>query len=201
MIGALTGMVDQINDDHCILDVGGVGYLVFCSTKTLQKLNVREAVKLLVETRVREDAISLYGFLSAEEKNWFTLLTGKVSGVGARMGLAILSALTPHEIFSAIASRDKNTLTKADGVGQKLAERIITELKDKVSSFAIGEQKVAISESKNSQVEDAVSALANLGYKRAAAFETVWAIYNGLNGKKVSTEELIKLGLKELSSS
>lgn len=199
MIGSLKGTITEISGSYCILETSGVGYLVLCSAKTLGKLQEGEGAHLLIETVVREDAINLYGFLTAEEKTWFSLLTGKVSGVGARMGMAILSALSPGELFSAIASRDKSMLTQADGVGNKLAERIITELKDKTSSFTLPQGAVSSGTEKNSQVEDAVSALVNLGYKRAAAFETVWAVYNA-GGNKLDTADLVRMSLRKLTT-
>jgi Holliday junction DNA helicase RuvA len=199
MISSLKGIIEEINETSCTIDVGGVGYLVFLSSKNLQKLSVGEAAKLLIETWVREDAITLYGFLTSAERDCFNLLTSKVSGVGARMGMSILSTFTPAEIFSAIASRDKTMLTKATGVGAKLAERIVTELKDKVGTFNIGAQKVSMGEDKNSTVDDVVSALVNLGYRRADAFSVVWDVYNQSSEK--DTQTLLKKALKELSSS
>ena len=130
MIARLRGNVDAIEDGRCIMDVGGVGYLVFCSTRTLGALPNAGTATLLIETQVREDAISLYGFATSAERDWFRLLT-TVQGVGAKVALALLSALSPDQLIAAISSGDKSALTRAPGVGPKLAIRICTELREK----------------------------------------------------------------------
>ena len=135
MIGKLKGVVDSLHEDHLILDVHGVGYVVACSTRTLQRLpRVGEAAMLAIETQVREDAIRLFGFLSDAERDWFRLLQN-VQGVGSKVALAILSILPPNELTSAIALQDKASVSRAPGVGPKLAARIVAELKDKAGAF------------------------------------------------------------------
>lgn len=137
MIGKLTGIIDTLTDGHCILDVGGVGYVVFASAKTLSRLpDVGGTASLLIETHVREDHIHLYGFASALEKEWFTVLT-KVQGVGVRMGLAILSVFAPDQLLISITAKDAKALTAVSGVGPKLADRIVTELKGKVDKIRV----------------------------------------------------------------
>lgn len=205
MIAKLSGLLDSVADTSCILDVNGVGYQVFCSASTLRNLpRPGEAVRLHVETHVREDHIHLYGFLSEAERGWFNLLQ-TVQGVGAKVALAILSALAPEELFRAIASGDKTTLNRCDGVGPKLAVRLITELKDKVGGIALGPvataapAEVAAADSNaNGPVADALSALVNLGYKRADAFGAVTTAARHL-GDKANVQQLIPAALKELA--
>ena len=135
MIAKLAGIVDQIGEDGAVVDVGGVGYLVFCSTRTIGRLPRAGApVRLLIETHVREDHIHLYGFIDAAERDWFRLLT-TVQGVGARLALAVLSAVTPEELSLAIVAQDRTVPARAEGVGPRLAARIVNELKDKVSGL------------------------------------------------------------------
>ena len=144
MIGKLTGLVDSSGDDWALIDVSGVGYQVFSSRRTLGRLPVRgDPVSLLIETHVREDHIHLYGFIDQAERDWFRLL-GTVQGVGAKMALAILSALSPEELIQAIAAQDKTLLTRASGVGPKLAGRVVAELKDKVGNLALGPAAVVL---------------------------------------------------------
>lgn len=204
MIAKLSGVLDSVADTSCILDVNGVGYQVFCSARTLRNLpRAGEAVRLHIETHVREDHIHLYGFLSEAERGWFNLLQ-TVQGVGAKVALAILSALAPDELFRAIASGDKTTLNRCDGVGPKLAARLITELKDKVGGIALGPvataspADTAVAESANGPVADALSALVNLGYKRADAFGAVTTAARTL-GDKANVQQLIPAALKELA--
>lgn len=203
MIAKLSGLLDSVAETSCILDVGGVGYQVFCSGRTLRNLpRPGEAVRLHVETHVREDHIHLYGFLSEAERGWFNLLQ-TVQGVGAKVALAILSALAPDELFRAIASGDKTTLNRCDGVGPKLAVRLITELKDKVGGIALGPVASAApadapTEGANGPVADALSALVNLGYKRADAFGAVTTAARNL-GDKANVQQLIPAALKELA--
>lgn len=210
MIGKLRGLVDEVDDDHLILDVGGVGYLVHASARTLGRLPGRgEAVALMVETVVREDAILLYGFHEQAERDWFRLLN-TVQGVGARHALAILSVLPPDQLAQAVAAQDKQSVSRANGVGPKLAGRITAELKDKAGTIALGpaaggapagsgaggDGPAATAGGEVS--EDAVSALTNLGYKRTEAFTAVAAASRRL-GSDAGLQSLITEGLKELS--
>ena len=205
MIGKLKGMVDGFGDDFVQIDVGGVVYEAFCSTKTLQALpRVGEATVVFIEMIVREDLIRLYGFATEVEKAWFRILM-TVQGVGARVALGVLSALTPGEISSAIALQDKAMIGRANGVGPKLAIRIVTELKGKVPAIGAIEAGVlglqtALGEGvAPSNVADAVSALSNLGYSSAQASGAVARVISR-EGDDVATERLIRLGLRELSS-
>jgi Holliday junction DNA helicase, RuvA subunit len=205
MIGKLKGLVDGFGDDHVLIDVGGVCYEAFCSTKTLQALpRVGEAAVVFIETYVREDMIRLFGFASEAEKAWFNILM-TVQGVGARVALAILSALTPSELSSAIALQDKAMVGRANGVGPKLAQRIVTELKGKVPAAGgidagvLGLQAALGEGVAGGNVADAVSALTNLGYSSAQASAAVARVV-AKEGEGVATEKLIRLGLKELSS-
>lgn len=165
MIGKLKGIVDSLYVDHAIIDVSGVGYMVYCSAKTLANLAPGDTVALLIETHVREDHIHLYGFCSSEEKSTFTLLQS-VKGVGTKMSLAILSTLSPEEISYALAMKDVTAFTRVSGVGKKLSERIITELKDKYSSGFISDVPLihnSSNHSSNSVLFDAIAALVSLG--------------------------------------
>ena len=198
MIGKLSGIVDSCYHDHAIIDVNGVGYLVFCSARTLANLNSGNSVNLLIETHVREDHIHLYGFYSHEEKSTFTLLQS-VKGVGTKMSLAILSTLTPEEISYALATKDTTSFSRVSGVGKKLAERIITELKDKYSSSYIAEIPVINtalgSDSHTNNIAiDAISALVALGVNRADAQNRISNLLT--QNKNASLNELIKLALK-----
>ena len=200
MIGKLTGIVDSTGDDWAILDVGGVGYLVFCSGRSLGLLPAPGGAAMLwIETHVREDHIHLFGFAETAERDWFRLLNS-VQGVGAKMALAILSVLPPAELVRAIAAQDKASLSRANGVGPKLAGRIASELKDKAGAMAFGPATAVNGAKAGGEVsEDAVSALVNLGYRRAEAFAAV-AKASGDLGAKASVESLIKAGLKDLAS-
>ena len=204
MIGKLKGIVDSFGDDWVILDVQGVGYQVFCSARTLQRLpKAGEAATLSIETMVREDMIRLYGFADAEEREWFRLLT-TVQGVGTKVALALLSALRPAELASAIALKDVTALCRANGVGKKLAERIAQELKDKTPGFAsVDPALMALSggiaeRTAPKPLADAVSALVNLGYPQLQASAAVAAAARTA-GDDATTEKLIRLGLKELA--
>ncbi len=203
MIGKLTGLLDSSGEDWAMVDVSGVGYVLFCSGRTLGRLpGAREAVSLLVETHVREDHIHLFGFIDRAERDWFRLL-GTVQGVGARMALAILSALTPEELIQAIAAQDKAMLTRANGVGPKLAGRITAELTDKVGDLALGAAAVtALANGAAAAIagpgKDAVSALVNLGYGRSEAFGAVAQASRRL-GETAPLEVLVREGLKELA--
>ncbi len=199
MIGKLKGIVEATNEDSILLDVNGVGYVVFCSSKTISAAgNEGEAASLLIETHVREDHIHLYGFASEAEKRSFKLLTS-VQGVGAKVGLAILSALTADEITTAIAAQDKTAITRANGVGPKLAERIITELKSKVGTLAeiplpAKAGKAAPAPVQQSAKNDAISALTNLGIARMDAFVAV----NKVANDDMKLEQIITAALKEV---
>ena len=207
MIAKLRGLVDSVGQDNAVLDVSGVGYLVFASKRTLSALPPPgDVVALLIDTHVREDHIHLYGFLEAAERDWFGLLC-TVQGVGARVALAILSVLPPDRLVQAIAAQDKTPLTQASGVGPKVAGRIVSELKDKAGSIALGAMAGALGDGTDGTVvvpsggvsEDAVSALVNLGYRRVEAFGAV-ARAAGQLGDNASIESLIRVGLKELAS-
>ncbi len=202
MIARLKGMIDDIGEDHLVLDVGGVGYLVQCSARTLRTLpGTGEAVVLEIETHVREDHIHLFGFMDIIERDWFKLLQ-TVQGVGARVALGILSSISVGDIGAAIAAQDHVLMTQANGVGPKLAKRIVAELKDKAPVPNLGAQLVAVAsgEAKTAgQQADAVSALINLGYGRSEAFGAV-ARAAKLAGDDAAVETLITAGLKELAS-
>jgi len=205
MIGKLKGIVDGIADDHVLLDVQGVCYEAFCSSRSLGALPGKgETATLLIEMIVREDLIRLYGFATEAEKAWFRTLTG-VQGVGARVALAILSVLSPAELASAIALQDKATIGRANGVGPKLAQRVVTELKGKtpdigvVDAGAFGLQSALGEGAAKSNVTDAVSALTNLGYSSQQASAALAKIVSR-EGEDVDTATLIRLGLKALSS-
>jgi Holliday junction DNA helicase RuvA len=206
MIGKLTGTVDGVGEDFLILDVHGVGYLVHCSARTLQDLPATgQTVALAIETYVREDQIRLFGFFSVAEREWFRLLQ-TVQGVGAKVALAILSTLKPADLATAIAMRDKASITRTPGVGPKVAERIVTELTDKTPALALAEVDPAVArltgalEDKHAPrpVADAISALVNLGYAQPQATAAVAAAAREA-GEDANTARLIRLGLKELS--
>ena len=206
MIAKLKGIVDSVGDGHAIVDVGGVGYLVHCAARTLGRLKAGEAAALLIETDVGQDHLRLFGFADAAERDWFRLLTS-VQGVGARIGLALLSALTPDELVRAIAAQDKAALSRANGVGGKLAARIAAELKDKVGTMALGAAMQGATSGRKgkggdgamaSAVADAVSALANLGYAPSDALGAVAQAENIL-GKDAAVAELIRAALTELA--
>ena len=200
MIASVTGRVVALGPDTAVVDVGGVGYLVFCSARTLGRLPAGGgAISLFIETHVREDHIHLYGFSDAAEREWFRLLT-TVQGVGAKLALAILSVLSAADLTQAIAAQDRASLTRASGVGPKLAVRIVTELKDKVGGIALGPvAAVAGATEPTGPVADAVSALINLGYRRTEAFGAVAQAAKRL-GPNAALDLLIKAGLKELSA-
>jgi Holliday junction DNA helicase RuvA len=203
MIAKLTGILDHIGPDGAVIDVGGVGYLCFCSSRTLGQLPPPGGpARLLVETHVREDHIHLYGFADAAERDWFRLLT-TVQGVGAKVALAILSTVAPDELTLAIVSQDRTTLARADGVGPKLAARIVNELKDKVGGLALAATNGAAPAPMAvdaGPTGDAVSALVNLGYRRAEAFGAVTAASRRL-GDGAKVDALIRGGLQELAQS
>ncbi len=203
MIAKLKGMVDAVDTDSAVIDVGGVGYLVSASARTLRDLAVGGPATMLVETIVREDAIALYGFLETAERDWFRILT-TVQGVGARVALSILSTLSPDEVARAIAAQDRATLSRPAGVGPKLAARLATELKDKAAAFGVAPAPAlpananAPSGTAGSINEDAVSALVNLGYKRVEAFGAVARVTQRLGGE-ARLDAVIRAGLQELA--
>lgn len=204
MIAKLRGTVDSLAEDHVVLDVGGVGYLVYCPSRTLAELaGPGGQATLLIETHMREDHIHLYGFADPLDRDWFRLLQ-TVQGVGARVALAILSVLGAGAMAEAIAAQDKAPLTQAPGVGAKLATRIVAELKDKVPSLAALLSAGSAVERAGAALlgataQDAVSALVNLGYRRAEAFGAVAAAARE-HGPNISLEDLIRTGLKELAA-
>jgi Holliday junction DNA helicase RuvA len=202
MIGKLTGLVDSVGDDWLIVDVAGVGYQVHCSTRTLARLPaVGDRATFAIETHVREDMIRLFGFESPIERDWFRLLQS-IQGVGAKLALAILGVLSPSELSKAIIFQDKASLTRVSGVGQRVAARLVTELKDKALPTAepilagTGADPVAAmaTDEGDRAKRDALSALVNLGYgeSQAAAALAQAAV-------EASVEDLIRLGLRELS--
>mgnify|MGYP002680281308 FL=1 len=216
MIAKLRGLVDGIGEDSCVIDVNGVGYLVFASNKTLAKLVRGTETSLLIETVVREDSISLFGFYDAWEKEWFNTLT-KVQGVGAKVCLAILSVLTPLQLAQAVSAQDKNSFTRASGVGPKLAARIVTELKDKIVTIPTMDvakdldmnmtpqedaaevaDVITAQENDPDKMEDAISALVNLGYQRLEAYKAVNQA--ALQSPNADMATLIKLALKEFAN-
>lgn len=204
MIGKLKGVVDCYGDDFVILDVNGVGYVVHCSARTLQSLpQVGERAALSIETYVREDQIRLFGFASDVEREWFRLLQ-TVQGVGARVALAVLGTLKPADLASAVAMRDKAAVARTPGVGPKVAERIVTELKDKAPAYAAIDPAVvrlagAVDDRTAPQpLADAISALVNLGYGQPQAAAAVSAAAREA-GEGADTARLIRLGLRELS--
>ena len=201
MIAKLAGVVDQIGPEGAVIDVGGVGYLAFCSTRTTSRLPAAGSpASLLIETHVREDYIHLYGFIDAAERDWFRRLT-TVQGVGARLALAILSAVAPEQLGLAILAQDKAALTRADGVGARLAARIVNELRDKVGATVAATTPVTTMPAADADAgptADAVSALVNLGYRRSEAFGAV-AVASRRLGSSADIGALIRAGLQELA--
>ena len=205
MIGKLKGVIDEIGEDNCIVDVHGVGYVVFCSSRTLAVLpGPGEAVTLYIETYVREDMIRLYGFGTPLEREWFLLLLHNVQGVGAKVALAILSTLSPSDLANAIALKDIAMVSRAPGVGKKVAERIVIELKNKAPAFSgaptgtLGLMQELGEGVAPAPIADAVSALVNLGYSRDVAATAVAAAVKAA-GEGADSAKLIRLGLKELA--
>lgn len=205
MIGKLTGKVDSFTDASLILDVNGVGYLISASTRTIASLPAQgQQISLLIETFVREDQLKLFGFATEAEKEWFTLVQS-VQGVGAKVALAILSTLSSNELVTAISLSDKAMVARTPGVGPKVAQRIVTELKDKIPAFTgevgsvanllAGREMVP----QTSAAADAVSALTNLGYGSGQAAGAVALVVNEL-GTDAKTEKIIRLALKELAN-
>jgi Holliday junction DNA helicase RuvA len=213
MIAKLRGKVDESGEDWTVVDVGGVGYMAFCSGRCLARLpSPGEDITLLIEMQVREDHIHLFGFIDPHERDWFRLLQ-TVQGVGAKVALALLSVASPQELGSAIVLQDKTTVSRASGVGPKLAARIVNELKDKVAKLAVAPVVRGFAASgarvapglgdDNAVLRDAVSALVHLGYRPGEAFTVVSAAAAEMGAGKVLTGDdlqmLIRQGLKELA--
>ncbi len=205
MIGKLTGILDTSSLNSILLDVQGVGYLVNCSPRTLARCGAKgEALSLYIDTNVREDAITLYGFIDEAEQQWFRLLHS-VQGVGPKAAMAILGVCPPDKLAFAIAAGDKPAITQADGVGPKLATRILTELKDKAGKIDLAAKPAGVpiavvsNENTGGVDQDAVSALVNLGYQRTDAYAAVMQVKQANDNNDLSVGEMIKLALKELS--
>lgn len=205
MISKLSGILDSVHENYLILDVQGVGYQVYASSSTLsQCTGIGEPLSLLIDTHVREDYIHLFGFRSAAEQQWFRLLIS-VQGVGAKAAMNILTACPPDQISFAIAAGDKAAVQRAEGVGPKLAARILTELKDKAGKIDLQIQPkgVAVPAAANQAIsnvdQDAVSALINLGYQRTDAYAAVMQVKQANDNADLTINEMIKLALKELS--
>jgi len=202
MIGKLTGKVDYVGADHVIIDVGGVGYLVHCASSTLARLSVGTITSLAIETKVSEDAIRLYGFLTVDEREWFRLLQ-TVQGVGARVALSLLAALKLNELERAVVLGDKAAVGRAQGVGPKLATRIVTELKDKAPALAMqrsaeaGERITGLQAPRPAE-SDAIAALVKLGYSQIAAGEAVARAGQNL-GDSAALDVLIRESLRRLA--
>ena len=209
MISRLSGILDSVHDGFLILDVQGVGYQVYASSKTLaQATGIGEPLSLLIDTHVREDYIHLFGFMAAAEQQWFRLLIS-VQGVGAKAAMNILTVCPPDQLGFALAAGDKAAVQRADGVGPKLAARIVTELKDKAGKIDLAAKPKGVSvaavgtpanEDGGGVEQDAVSALVNLGYQRADAYSAVMQAKQKANDDDVQDiSTMISLALKELS--
>ena len=206
MISKLSGILDSVHEDYLILDVQGVGYQVYASSTTLaQCVGIGEPLSLLIDTHVKEDYIKLFGFRGAAEQQWFRLLTS-VQGVGAKAAMSILTACPPDQIGFAIAAGDKPAIQRADGVGPKLAARILTELKDKAGKLDLTDKPkgvaavpIAANEQTSSVDQDAVSALINLGYQRTDAYAAVMQVKQANDNAEIDVGEMIRLALQELS--
>jgi holliday junction DNA helicase RuvA len=196
MIGKLKGIIDSVAEDHVIIDVSGVGYMVFCSRKTMMHLNESEASTLLIDTHVREDHIHLFGFSSAEEKTSFILLQS-VNGIGTRMALSILSSFTPSELQNAIDNKDKELFRSVSGVGPKLAERMIVELKGKIFSYNSVAATPRVGQD-DATSRDAISALINLGINRSEVISMVNNIMQ--ENPDITIDNLIRLALQKRSN-
>ncbi|ARO31614.1 MULTISPECIES: Holliday junction branch migration protein RuvA [unclassified Rhizobium] len=203
MIGKLKGTIDEIGEDYVLVDVHGVCYVAYCSARTLSKLgSAGEACVLFIETYVREDQLKLFGFMTALEREWFNLLQS-VQGVGAKVALAVLSTLTPGELANAIALQDRAAVSRAPGVGPKVAMRLVTELKNRAPAYAGEAINIALKQELGegvaaAPVADAVSALTNLGYSRDQAANAVASALKTA-GEGADSAKLIRLGLKELA--
>jgi Holliday junction DNA helicase RuvA len=194
MIAKLRGVIDQIGEDYIIIDVSGVGYLVYCSSKVINKLSTKGQLdEILIQTIVREDQITLYGFKEENEKYWFDLLL-KVQGVGAKTAIKGLSIMTPEELEMAILSEDKTLLTRIPGIGNKGALRICSELKDKTLNISIQSMSKP---KQNSNIQDLISGLIGLGYGHHEAYEVISKLSNDDKSKKV--EDMLQIALKIIS--
>lgn len=216
MIAKLTGLLDSVGTNYVVIDVNGVGYIVYASSRTLSKIGSVKGmpVSLLIETHVREDQITLYGFADAMEKEWFLILC-TVQGVGAKVAQAILGVIPAEQLPVVIASQDKSVLRQSEGVGERLAVRIITELKDKAGKMILGQAATQKVQSTRGQAgkgasvlenlpgnvisNDAVSALINLGYDRSEAFGVVADVLRE-KGDDLPLGDIIRESLKELSA-
>ena len=201
MIARLRGRLDGIAEDHAVVDVGGVGYLVVCSARTLAGLpGVGEAVDLHIETQVRAESITLYGFRDPAERVWFRLLQ-TVQGIGGRVALAVLSVLGPDQLARAVAAQDKAALSRASGVGPRLAARIVSELRERLVDLPapVGTVAAAPVTGASGPAADAISALINLGYGRSEAHAAVAKAAASL-GEQAAVDALIRTGLQELAS-
>ena len=199
MIAKLPGLLDSTGDGWAVVDVAGVGYLVYCSVRTLRALpRPGETVGFAIETHVREDHIHLYGFADEAERDWFRLLQS-VQGVGARVALAILTVHAPGDLMLIIAAQDKAAMAQANGVGAKLAGRIVAELKDAVGGLALHPVGVTggVALVEVGVEGDAVSALVNLGYRRTEAAMAVAGAARAMDGA-AELDVLIRAGLREL---
>jgi Holliday junction DNA helicase RuvA len=202
MIGKLRGKIDAVGESYCLIDVNGVGYEVQASARTLRNMKIGEEVSLTIDTHVRDDAIRLFGFASEVERSWFRTLQ-TVQGVGAKVALGLLGTLSPQELANAIALADWASVEQAPGIGKKLAQRIVSELKDKapalsVAGLQIGDVSGAASPPRGHAAAEAMSALTNLGYPPGQASSAVAVAMKEL-GEDAETAKLIRRGLKELA--
>jgi Holliday junction DNA helicase RuvA len=206
VIGKLKGLVDAVGESHVIIDVGGVGYEVQCSARTLRSLAIGEAATLAIETHVREDAIRLFGFTSEVERAWFRILQ-TIQGVGAKVALSVLGTLSPRDLANAVALGDWAAVEQSPGVGKKLAQRIVSELKDKAPALTVAGLNVApagangrgvLAAPNGDTAAEAISALTNLGYQPAQASAAIAMAAKEL-GAEADTARLIRRGLKELA--
>jgi Holliday junction DNA helicase RuvA len=198
LIARLTGRVDALEDGRCIVDVNGVGYLVYASTRTLSALPMPpEMARLLVETHVRDEAILLYGFIDSAERDWFRLLT-TVQGVGGRVAQSVLSVLSPPDLTAAIAAGDRASLTRVPGIGARLAARLLTELRDKAGAVSAAAPIASGKVSTQGMAEDTISALLNLGYRRQEVHSVVIQIMERA-GPAVTLDTVLRDSLRELA--
>jgi holliday junction DNA helicase RuvA len=202
MIGKLKGIVDAVGEAHAIIDVNGVGYEVQASARTLRALQQGQEVSLAIEMHVREDAIRLYGFVSEIERAWFRMLQ-TIQGVGSKVALAVLGTLAPNDLANAIALQNWAAVEQSPGVGKKLAQRIVAELKDKAPALSVAGLNVPVSArsggpQRDDAAAEAISALTNLGYQPAQASQAIAAALAEL-GEDADTSKLIRRGLKELA--
>ncbi len=206
MIGKLTGLVDAVGESHSIIDVNGVGYEVQCSSRTLRRMEPGQRISLVIDTHVREDAIRLFGFTSEVERSWFRTLQS-IQGVGSKVALSVLGTLSTSDLATAIALGNWQAVEQTQGVGKKLAQRIVAELKDKAPALsvtglgtppAMGGKVPAASAAGTSAMAEAISALTNLGYQPVQASQAV-AVALGELGDEADTARLIRRSLKELS--